>query len=185
MKSVFYFHLQGSLSINANVDIKNSSFLYNHNVQIIHVKSEVEILWQLSNYIILTATNISSNTHTGMVSMISSTNGLIKFLDYVIIKNNSYECIIQMYFSVLRCQGYIEFSSNFARQVLKANQGSYYLLKEYTTLNITKNLVYSATESPLMHNEDLQQICYYQFISDRGNLDEEFNTNKKINYRIF
>jgi len=159
MNSVLYFHLQGSLSINANIDIKNSSFLYNHNVQIIYVKSEVEILWQLSNYIIITSTNISSNAHTDMVSMISSTNGLIKLSEYVTIKNNSYEYIIQMHFSVLRYQGYIEFSSNFARKVLKANEESYYLLKEHSTLKITNNLVYSATESPVVYNEDMQKYA--------------------------
>ena len=184
MNSIIYFHLKGSLSINANVDIRNSSFLHNKDVQIIHVKSEVEILWQLSNYIIVMATNFSSNTHTGMVSMISSTNGLIKLSDYVTIKNNTYEYIIQLYFSVLRYQGYIEFSSNFARRILRANQGSYYLLKEYTILNITNNLVYSATKSPVVYNEYFQQICYYQFISDRGNLDEEFTRGKTLNYII-
>jgi len=33
-------------------------------------------------------------------------------------------------------------------------------------------------------NENLVQICYFQFISHRGNLDHEFATNKTLNYKI-
>ena len=122
--------------------------------------------------------------HTGMVNMISSTNGVIKLSDQVKIKNNTYEYIIQLHHTVLRFERYIEFSFNKARRILRANQGSYYMLKEYTVLNITNNLVYSATKSTELSNENFKNICYFQFISDLGFLDEELALNKSLNYKI-
>ena len=80
--------------------------------------------------------------------------------------------------------GCIELSSNYARYVIQASEGSYYLLKEHTTVNITRNQVYASTSTSPVHNQDLKQICYYQFISDRGNLDSEFAASKTLSYKI-
>ena len=44
--------------------------------------------------------------------------------------------------------------------------------------------MYKGTVTSIVYNEYLDQICYYQFISDRGNLDHEFAVNKTLNYKI-
>ena len=183
MNSLLYFDLKGTLLVNANVIISNSNLCYNYKVQIIKVNSEVKILWQLSHYIRIVETNMSSNAHPNMVSMLLSTNGLIE-LSNSVFKNNTYESIIQQHLSILRFEFYTEFSFNFARFILRAEEGSYYLLREYTTINITRNLVYAGTVVTPVYNEYLDKICYYQFVSYRGNLDHEFAVNKTLNYKI-
>ena len=100
MNSLLYFDLKGTLLVNAYVIISNSNFCFNHKVQIIKVNSEVKILWQLTHYVAIMSTNMSSNTHPDMVSMVLSTNGLIQFSDCVF-KNNTYETIIQLHLSIL------------------------------------------------------------------------------------
>jgi len=176
---LFYLDVKNSLLFNALVEIKYSCFLHNYNVQMIKVNSEVTALWQLSHSITIEDSLISSNIHNSG-SLISSTNGHIK-LKGVRIINNTYETIIRLYLSVLIYENYTEFSSNHARFIIQAEEGSYYLLKEYTTVNITMNQVYVSTTTSPVHNERLEQICYYQFISDRGNLDHEFAV---MNYKI-
>jgi len=98
--------------------------------------------------------------------------------------NNTYETIFKLYLSVLKYEKYVEFSFNFVRFVVQAKEGSYYLLKEYTTLNTTKNQVYTSTITETVYTDYIDQICYYQFISDRGNLDHEFAFNRTLNYKI-
>jgi len=183
MNSLLYFDIKSTLLFNARINIKYSHFLYNHELQIIKVNSEVKVLWQLSHHITLAETIISSNWHNNLVSMISSTNGNIE-LSNALITNNTYETILTLYFSVLGYEKYVEFSSNSARFIIQAEEGSYYLLKEYTTVNITQNQVYTSTITSAVYNERLDQICYYQFVSDRGNLDHEFAVNKTLNYKI-
>jgi len=171
---------------NPVTNIEYSYFLYNQKLHIIKVSSEVKVLlWQLSHYIAIKESVLSSNRHSELVSMISSTHGYIK-LSNTVIKNNTYEIIIRLYFSVLGYEKYVEFSFNFARFIIQAEEGSYYLLNEYTTVNITQNQVYTSTITSAVYtyNEHLYQICYYQFISDRGNLDYEFAINKTLNYKI-
>ena len=183
MNSLLYLDPKNTLLFNVLVKINHSSFLYNCDVQMIKVNSEVTALWQLSHYITITETTISSNKHDNLVSLISSTNGNIELMNLIIV-NNTYETIIRLYLSVLMYNNYVEFSSNYARFIIQAREGSYYLLKEYTTVNITRNHVYTSTTTTKVHNENLDQICYYQFISDRGNLDHEFAVNKTLNYKI-
>ena len=91
LRSILYIMLLNSLSANVLIDIRDSIFKDNYNAQIIKISSKVKIVWQLTHYIILMNTKIISNRHDKLGrNLISSTNGLVKFLQSVIIKNNVY-----------------------------------------------------------------------------------------------
>ena len=182
MKSILYVLLLNSLSANALIDIRDSIFIGNYNTQIIKIKSKVKVLWQVTHYIILMNTTISSNSFGR--SLISSANGMVKFLNSVIIKNNTYKSILQLYFSVLRFQGYSELSDNNAHFILESTGGSYYIVKEYSTINITKNYVYTVMKGTLVLNDESKPICPFQFISNQSDPAENFNVNISLNYHI-
>ena len=183
LNSLLYFDLKGTLMINAFLKIEHSSFLCNYKVQIIKVTSKAKMLWRLSHHIVIKTSNISSNVHPSEASMLLFTKGLIEFSDLVI-KNNTYETIIQLHMSIVRFEFYTEFSTNFARYVIRAEEGSHYILKEYSVVNITLNIVHGSTITSLVYDEYYDQYCFYQFISDRGNLDHEFAVNRALNYKI-
>ena len=182
MKSILYALLLNSLSANVLIDIRDSMFVNNQDIQIIKIKSKVKVLWQVTHYIILMNTKISFNRFGR--SLISSANGMIKFLNSVIIKHNRYKTIVRLYFSVLRFQGYSEFSDNHAHFILESTGGSYYIVKENSTINITKNIVYTVMQGNVVLNDESKPICPFQFISNQGDTAENISENGSLNYHI-
>ena len=145
MKSVLYILLQNSLSANVLINIRDSIFVNNHKTRIIKINSKLEVLWQLTHYMILMNIRLISNSFGHRGSLISSENGFIKFLNSVIIRNNTYKATIHLYFSVLRFQGYSEFSANDVYYILDLKGGSYNILKEHS---VTK------------HHHELSLFCH-------------------------
>ena len=185
MKAILHILLLNSISANVLIDIRNSIFVNNENTEIIKIKSKVKILFKLTHYMILENINISSNSFDQ--SLISSANGLIKFLKSVIIWNNTYSSILQLYFSVIKFQGYSEFSSNNATVIIKATGGSYCIVKEYSRINITKNYVYSVMYVAAIWNDEARPLCFLQFISNnsnKNNLEEHNSKNHSLNYQV-
>ena len=182
MKSILHILLLNSLSANVLIDIRDSVFVNNNHVEIIKIKSKVKILWKVTHYIILMNTTISSNRFGR--SLISSANGFIKFLKSVIIKNNRYQAIIQLYFTVLRFQGYSEFSNNNAYFILDSTGASYLIVKEYSKINITKNYVYSVMKIATIWNDESRPICFIQFISNTSDLEEHISENSTLYYQV-
>ena len=182
MKSILYILLQNSLSANVLIDIRNSNFIGNNNTQIIKINSKVKVLWQVTHYIILMDTVISSNSFGR--SLMSSANGFIKFLNSVIIRNNTYQDIVRLYFSVLRFHGYTEFSGNTAHYIIDSIQASYFILKEHTIINITKNYVYSVMIVDTVWSNELKPVCIFQFISNQSDLEKQINENISLIYQI-
>ena len=156
INSLLYFDLKNTLLFNALVDIQYCNFLFNKNVQILMVDSEVKVITQLSHYIYIMETNISSNRHDNLVNMISSTNGRIH-VENVVITNNTYEHILTLYLSVLIYENYLEISSNFARFLIRAEEVSYYILKEYSTIKIANNLVYASITTAPVYTQHLNK----------------------------
>ena len=186
LRSILYIILLNSLSANVLIDIRDSIFEDNYNAQIIKISSKVKIVWQLTHYIILMNTKIISNQHDKLGrSLISSANGLVKFLQSIIIKNNVYDqSIVRLHFSVLRFQGYSEFSHNHAQSILHSTGASYFIMKEYSILNITKNYVYSVMEMTPVFNEESKPICFLQFISNQSDFEKRIRKNISLNYQV-
>ena len=184
MKSILYVLLLNSLSVNVLIDIRDTIFVGNTDTEIIKSKSKVKILWQLTHYITLMNTRISSNSLGD--NLISSSNGLIKFINSAIIKNNiCHSAIIQLYFSIITFQGYSEFSVNQALFILDSLGGSYYILKPYSTINITRNLVHSVMRVDFVLNDESKPICYFQFISSQYDFEEHTSENGSLDYQVY
>ena len=181
--SLIHVILQNTLAFNLYIEFRHSNFTFNHGVQFISVQSELKSLWQSSHYITMNEAIIASNTHNYKASLISSTNGLIKFAHNIIIKNNTYGNIIHLRLSVFKFKGYSEFTFNQARHILKNREGSYYLLKgmTITTVNISHNFVYSVLDIDSAYDDNLNEVCYFQFIKN-GN--EIFDNKTLTNYKI-
>ena len=184
MMSILYIILLHSA--NVIIDIRDCIFEQNYNTQIIKTTNKVNILWQLTHHIILTNTKMISNRHNKSgCSLISSANSLVKFLQSVIIKNNVYDqSIVRLRFSVLRLQGYSEFSGNHAHFILYSTGASYYIMEEYSCLNITKNYVYSVMRIATVYNEESEAICFLQFISNQSDIEKHIRKNSSLNYHV-
>ena len=181
--SLIHVILKNTLAFNLYIEFIHSKFSFNHGVRFISIQSVVKALWQSSHYITMTEVAIVSNTLNYKDSLISSTNGLIKFSQNIMFKNNTCGNIIRLRLSVLKFKGYSEFTFNQARHILKSREGSYYLLKgiEITTVNISHNFVYSVLDIDFAYDDNLNKICYFQFIKN-GNesIDNKTLTNNKV-----
>ena len=178
MKSIIYALLQNSLSGKVLINIQDSIFADNYDAEIIKINSYVKLLWRVTHYIDLTNIIISSNEHSGFGHrLISSANGFIRFVKSVIIKNNRYKTIVWLYNSFVVFEGYSEFSDNSASFILNSKRGSYYILQEYSTVNITKNFVHSVMKADLILNDDSKPFCHFQFDSHNINLAEDISKN--------
>ena len=184
MKSILYTLLQDSGSENVIINIKDSIFIKNFDTEILKINSAVKLLWRLTHYINLINTNISSNWHTRLGhSLLSSANGLM-FLNHVIIKGNRYESIIQLYNSVITLVSYTEFSANNASFILDSKRDSYYVMREYSMVNITKNFVYSIMRANIVLNQEEKPICHFQFFSNKSDFMEHINENNSQYYYL-
>ena len=180
MHSLIYAILKNTLAFNLYINFKSCTFTLNDRVGFIHTQSELKSLWQSSHYITMQGTTIASNILSDKASLISSTNGLLKFSQDMIIKNNTGKSIVHLRLSVLKFKGYIEFTFNQVRSILKSRGGSYYLLKGITTVNISHNFVYSVLDIHPPYDDNLNKICCFQFISNEND-EEEVHVN---NYHI-
>ena len=182
MHSLIYINLKNCLALNTIINIRDSYIIYNSNVSFIMSNNQVKAFWQLSLNINVMFTNILFNNHSGLASLISLTNTAMKFTENVIINRNQYRiAIIQLQYSVVKFVNYAEFSNNHVRYVLYGKKDSFYLLEEGTTVNITNNIVYILIHNTLSFDENLKEICWFQFASKHGNLDKDI---KNCNFAI-
>ena len=185
MESIVHALLQNSLSGNVLINIENSIFADNYDTEIIKINSHVKLLWTVTHYINLTNTIISSNKHSQVGhNLMSSANGFIRFVKSVIIKNNRYKTIIRLYISIITFKGYSEFSANTASFILNSKRGSYYVLQECSTVNITKNFVHSIMRAEIILNDDSKPFCHFQFNGNNIDLAEDISKNSSVHYHI-
>ena len=187
MNSLIYVNLKNCLGLNTIVDIRNSYILNNNNVTFMTSNCQAKAFWQVSLIINIMFTNISFNIHNGSASLISLNNAVMKFMEIVIIKKNQYKktAIIQLYFSILKFLSHSNISDNHARYILQSNEGSYYLLEEGATINVFNNIVYSVFHNALSFNNNLEEICWFQFVSKRGNLDKDVREGIRLDFKIW
>ena len=183
VKSILHVLLLNSLSVNSHINIRDSIFADNYHTQIVKIKSEVKILWQMTHLLLLSNTRITSNRQSeSSYTLISSANGLVIFRNSVIIRNNTYQlAIIQLYFSVLMLTGYSEFSANKAFFILDSVGGSYCILTEYSKINITMNSIHSIEKTDVILNDESKPMCFFQFLS---NQTDYVSKNRFLHYNI-
>lgn len=185
IRSLLHIVPMNTLITNVHIIVNNSNFSYNNAQEIIKVTSEVIVLWHLSFFLTFDNTVISFNTHQDGISVLSASNGIVSFQKVTIKSNKYFYSIIYLHLSLLKLFGQCQVFHNEAKFILMSSQGSYYLLSEYSALKITENLVSSVLSQSLAYNERHQSICYFQFTSKRGNLDEVvMQKHVKLNYTI-
>ena len=187
MNSLIYVNLKNCLGLNTIVDIRNSYILNNSNVAFFMSNCQAKTFWQVSLIVNMMFTYISFNRHNGSASLISLKNAVMKLMEIVIIKKNQYKktAIIQLHFSILKFLSQSNISENRARYILQSNEGSYYLLEEGATVNIINNIVYSVFHNALSFDNNLQEICWFQFVSKEGNLDKDVREGIKLDFKIW
>ena len=82
----------------------------------------------------------------------------------------------------------IKVTNNHARHIISGNSGSYFLITEYTTLNISYNTVYMVAKYVRTLGENAHIICPIQFYSPKGNLDKDpysFNCTTLLLNNVF
>ena len=174
-----------TVTSNAKLTISHCSFHKNYAVYLIKSRSKVQMLWQMSHYIVIEATNISSNFHKNGSSILSITNGLLKLADIVKITNNSYYFgILDLYLSILKFNGSCIIVNNLARHILLGREGSYYLLKTNSSVKIMNNTVVAVLSYSTVYNRRLGEVCCFQFLNRGHNLDNSILRNEPLYYRI-
>ena len=159
-----------SRTITGYIYITNSSFCNNANTHFLILESETDNIWQLSNFVLINSTNISSNRHFQGKNLISATNCWLRLTGTTNIANNSlYKNIIKLHLSGIALQHNITITNNTARHIY---DGSYILIIENTTLNMSFNTVYKVVRLPLTIGISTKTVCGAQFYSTRGNLDK-------------
>ena len=174
-----------TISSNAVLLLTYCNFYQNYAYNLIESSSEVTVLWKLSHYMIIEATNISSNVHENGSSVISITNGYLKFAGTVSITNNSYYVgIVYLYFSILQFNGSCVVSDNLARHILAGREGLYYVLKPNSTVKITNNTVVSVLTYSTVYNTQLGEVCNFQFLNYGHNIDHRVERNETLFYSL-
>ena len=113
---------------------------------------------------------------------------VILALENVKIINNSFTVngymnknIIHGVISYLKCKGYNEFSMNSAQITI---MGLSIHMCENSILNFSSNTLDYNVEIFSPQNDDEIDTCAVQYISERGNLDKEFQIGENLNYSI-
>ena len=168
--SMIYVTPASSRGVTGYINVINSSFCSNYNTHFLNLESDTDNVWQLSNYITIEATTISSNRHLDGKNLISATNCWMKFIGSTFITNNSlYKSIIKLHLSGATFQYNITITANVARQIF---YGSYILLLQNTTVNVSFNTVYIVVRQTFTMDISSKPVCGIQFYSLNGTLDK-------------
>jgi len=185
MKSMIHMAPASTRAITAYLYFNNTRFCYNKNIHYINVERSIEIIFQLTNYIKVSNTNISSNDHSDGNDLISVTNGAFVLASCQLHHNRYYQNIIKLHMSPIFFREFVGISNNSARHILRASKdGSYFTMTDNTTVNITNNTVYMVAKQEHRFGVDLRRICAIQFYSSYGNMDErlhEINNTYQLN----
>ena len=168
--SMIYVTPASSRGVTGYINVINSSFCSNYNTHFLNLESDTDNVWQLSNYISIVKTKISSNIHVHGKNLLSATNCWMKFIGSTFITNNSlYKSIIKLHLSGATFQHNITITNNVARQIF---YGSYILILENTTVNVSLNTVYMIVRQTFTMDISSTPVCGIQFYSVNSNLDK-------------
>ena len=127
------------------------------------MKSNADNIWQLSNYVSINKVNITSNGHDKGQDLMSFTNSWVWFYGPILITHNHYYTrIANFHLSTCVLNYVIIISDNMARQILS---GSFIVLRDSTTVNITGNTVYILLNQVHTYSMNSEPICKVQFFT--------------------
>ena len=164
------------------VFINGCIFYNNQNMQLISASTGCDTKSTLKDcaraYMLIKNTKILTNSHKS--DLIVLPNVILTLEEVKIINNTVYNSIIYT-FSESFISKYNEISSNYAGSALEVIALYVY---ENSMLNITLNIFKFYFTGRISHNYNGIDMCSFQYISKRGNLDEEFHMGIMINYSL-
>ena len=176
-------------TITGYIDVQQGRFCNNTDIRFIEIRGEAEAFWQLNTYTKIKIFTITLNKHHDGDSLISIIGGIIIIEGPTLFtKNGYYQNIIKIHLSLIIFKKHITIANNHARHIISGNSGSYMLVTEYTTVNVSHNTVYMVAKYVRAFGENRQIICPIQFYSKRGNLDRNpfaFNCSILLVNNIF
>ena len=169
--------------------IINCLFLDNHYMHMVAITSFNNQFQNRYVSLLIQNVTISSNQNSGQIEAIIA-NKVTLYIENTRFISNSftdpYFCsIIIIKESYVQFSGYNEFSNNNAALAISTTTVLY--LQENTVLNFTLNTFYHIIlpDKPVTDiATDNVKMCIIQYISERGNLDDEFQQHHLLNYSI-
>ena len=161
MASMIYISPASSRATTGYFYLEKNTFHDNRNANFIIMKSDTDNLWQLSNYVVINNTNITTNSHDNSQDLMSFTNSWVWFNGPILIMDNHYYTrIANFHLSTCTLHYIIIISDNIARQIFS---GSFIIVSENTTINVTGNTVYILLNQVLTYSINSEPICQIQF----------------------
>ena len=155
MAALIYIVPGSSRVISGYIQLKKVVFCNNSQAHFIKVKTNAEVLWQLTASLKLINVDVVSNRHTDGDGLISVTNGVLYLVGpFTCTNNNYYRNIFELHFSIVVCKSYIGFTGNNARQILQAKGGSYVIISELTTVDMSRNNVYMVAKQAITFGDN-------------------------------
>ena len=177
MASMIYVSPSSSQATTGYFYLFRNTFHNNRNTHLFILKSDTDTLWQLSNYVVINETNITSNVHNEGQDLMSFTNSWVTFSGPITVMSNCYYINIwNFHISISIFEYRIDVANNTARQILS---GSFALLRENTTINISRNKVYILLNQVRTYSLNSEPICRVQFYTTLDNFNNvsEFSIN--------
>ena len=146
--------------------LENNTFHNNRNTHFLIMKStnDAENIWQLSNYVEISKSIVTSNIHDDGQDLISIANSWVKIYGpLTIMHNHYYTNILRFYLSSSSFQYDISICNNTIRQI---GSFSFIFLAEHATINISSNTVYKLENHVGTYSINYEPICLMQYYSE-------------------
>ena len=167
MMSMIHTSPASSQIITSYFYFRDNTFHNNRQCHFFVMNSTAQNIWQLSNYVKISKTTITSNVHDDGINLLSFANSWVDIYENITVMHNHYYTnIIQFYHSSTSFQNHFVAYNNTVRQILSSVS---VFVKENTTLNISNNTVYKLESHAITYGMNSVPICWIQFYG-------EFNT---------
>ena len=184
MTSMIYVSPASSRATTGYFYLEKNTFHNNINTHFIIMKSDTDNIWLLSNNVVISRTNITSNVHNEGQDLMSFTKSWVWFNGPILVMHNHYYTrIANFHLSTYTLHYTITISNNTARQILS---GSFIILRENTTVNVTRNTVYILLNQVRTYSINSEPICRVQFYTTLDNFSDasELSTNVMMSNNI-
>ena len=182
---ILAFNLENDYTEFLSIYIKNCVFHNNRDTLILFANHDIhKHYYQHCMSVLVTDVTISYNVYKSQ--QIIYGNSVKMIFEKAIIASNIvyplFTCLFfKMSYSILQFNDYNEFSEN-SLTYLTDSPAIY--VQENAVLNISLNVLQYPFFYPAFTYNYLVELCTVQYISERGNLDNEFQMGQKINYTI-
>ena len=176
MTSMIYISPASSQATTGYLYLNRNTFHNNRYAHVLIMKSDTDNIWQLSNFVLINKINVTSSVHDKGKDFMSFTNGWILFYRSIIIMDNGYYTnIFNFHLSIGMFYHNTNIANNTVRQIYS---GTFIILRENATINITRNTVYILFNQIRAYSINSEEICTVQFYTK----SEVYNISKLLTH---